>query len=228
MIGVEARIGADTTVSLETMQLVYDRAVELDYEFHQGVALVMKSLVFGLITDLWGDAPYSTALKGELGGGENIKPAYDSQEDIYTGIMADLETANTLLSKDKDAYSSIVDNVDVYYNGDPAKWRKLANSLMLRYYMRISAKKADVAKAGIEKIVANPSQYPIITSESDDAAMAFPGTSRILHGLQIQFTMPVVATIAESRWRLHWWNHFRQKVILALEYGPIRFRFRWW
>lgn len=162
---------------LRNNQLVYDRAVELDYEFHQGVALVMKSLMFGLITDLWGDAPYSTALKGELGGGENIKPAYDSQEDIYTGILADLETANTLLSKDKEAYSSIVDNVDVYYNGDPAKWRKLANSLMLRYYMRISAKKPDVAKAGIEKIVANAAQYPIITSNGDDATMAFPGTS---------------------------------------------------
>ena len=30
---------------LRNNQLVYDRAVELDYEFHQGVALVMKSLM---------------------------------------------------------------------------------------------------------------------------------------------------------------------------------------
>jgi hypothetical protein len=162
---------------LRNNQLVYDRAVELKYEFHQGVALVMKSMVFGLITDLWGDAPYTTALKGELGGGENINPAYDTQETIYAGIIADLETANTLLSKEKDQYSSIVDNVDVIYAGDPAKWRKLANSLMLRYYMRISIKKPDVAKAGIEKIVANAALYPIITSNGDDATMAFPGTS---------------------------------------------------
>ena len=48
---------------------MYRKSVEMELEFHQGVALVMKSYVFGLITDLWGDAPYSKALKGELGRG---------------------------------------------------------------------------------------------------------------------------------------------------------------
>ncbi|AWV98507.1 SusD/RagB family nutrient-binding outer membrane lipoprotein [Arcticibacterium luteifluviistationis] len=162
---------------LRNNALFYDRAVALDLEFHQGVALVMKAFNFGLITDLWSDAPYTNALKGEVGGTENILPAFDSQEVIYTGILADLETANTLLSKSKSEYSSIVSDVDVFYNGDPAKWRKMANSLALRYYMRISEKKPDVAKAGIEKIVGNAAQYPIILSNSDDATMSFPGTS---------------------------------------------------
>jgi hypothetical protein len=70
-----------------------------------------------------------------------------------------------------------VDAVDVYYNGDPSKWRKLANSLALRYYMRLSAKLPDVAKAGIEKIMANPTLYPIISNASDDALMGFAGVS---------------------------------------------------
>jgi hypothetical protein len=61
---------------LRNNALLYDRAVEQKLEFHQGVSLVMKSLMFGLITDLWGDAPYSNALKGETGGTENILPAY--------------------------------------------------------------------------------------------------------------------------------------------------------
>lgn len=152
---------------------VYDRSVELEYEFHQGVALVMKSMMFGLITDLWGDAPYTNALLGE----ENLEPPFDDQETIYTGILQDLEAANTLLSKDESEYIGMVEDVDVYYDNDPAAWRKLANSLMLRYYMRISAKKPDVAKAGIEKIVGNPSQYPIITSSDEDATMEYTGTS---------------------------------------------------
>lgn len=162
---------------LRNNALVYDRAVELDMEFHQGVSLVMKSFMFGLITDLWGDAPYTNALKGEMLGGENIKPSFDSQDVIYEGIIADLETANTLLSLGSGDYSGISEDADVYFEGDPAKWRQFANSLMLRYYMRISDKKADVAKAGIEKIVNNPDQYPIITSPDDDAAMPFPGNS---------------------------------------------------
>ncbi|MHA8054011.1 SusD/RagB family nutrient-binding outer membrane lipoprotein [Aquirufa sp. Wall-65K1] len=162
---------------LRNNDLLYNRALALNWEFQQGVALVNKAFMFGLITDLWGDAPYTNALKGETGGADNILPAYDSQEVIYTGILADLEKANTLLSKQKSEYSNIVDNVDVIYSGDPTKWRKLANSLALRYYMRISAKKPDVAKAGIEKIAKNPANYPVILTNSDDATMGFPGTS---------------------------------------------------
>lgn len=162
---------------LRNNALLYDRAVALNFEYHQGVALVMRAFMFGLITDLWGDAPYTNALKGELGSTENITPAFDSQEVIYAGILADLEKANTLLSKPKGEYSGIVDNVDVYYSGNPDAWQKFANSLALRYFMRISAKKADVAKAGIEKIISNPAQYPIITKNTEDATMSFPGNS---------------------------------------------------
>ncbi|MEJ7643660.1 MAG: SusD/RagB family nutrient-binding outer membrane lipoprotein [Chryseolinea sp.] len=161
---------------LSDNKLVYDRAVELEYEFHQGVTLVMKSLMFGLITDLWGDAPYSEALLGEQFG-EGLIPAFDPQESIYTGILADLETANVLLSKEASEYVGIVEDADIYFGGDPAAWRKFANSLALRYYMRISAKKPDVAKAGIEKIAGNPAQYPIILSSDEDATMAYTGTS---------------------------------------------------
>ena len=162
---------------LRNNQYVNDRGVAINSELHQGIALVMKSMMYGLITDLWGDAPYSAALKGAVGGAENTFPAFDSQEAIYTGILADLEKANTLLSKNATEYTATVGTADVFYQGAPAKWRKLANSLALRYYMRISGKKPDVAKAGIEKIVANATQYPIITAIADDAAMPFAGNS---------------------------------------------------
>jgi hypothetical protein len=162
---------------LRNNQLLYERSVKTNMEFHQGVSLVMKAMMFGLITDLWGDVPYINALKAETGGAENLQPVYDSQEIIYIGILADLETANTLLSKSKAEYTGIVPASDVLYAGEPAKWRKLANSLALRYYMRISSKKPQEAKAGIEKIAGDATQYPIITSAADDAAMAFAGTS---------------------------------------------------
>jgi hypothetical protein len=162
---------------LRDNQYVYDRSVELGYELHQGISLVMKSMIFGLITDLWGDAPYSAALKGAEGGEQNTFPVYDRQEDIYTGILADLEKANTLLSKSANEYTGTTGNADVYYAGNPTKWRRLANSLALRFYNRISAKKPDVARAGIEKIVGNASMYPIITAIADEANMAFAGNS---------------------------------------------------
>ncbi|HEX5026398.1 MAG TPA: SusD/RagB family nutrient-binding outer membrane lipoprotein [Agriterribacter sp.] len=160
---------------LRNNQFVYDKAVELEYPLHKGITLVMKSLMFGLITDLWGDAPYSQALKGAEGGIEATFPVFDSQQSIYEGILADLEEANTFLSENQ--FNSAVGSADLYYNGDANKWRKFANSLALRYYMRISEKLPDVARNGIEKIANDPDKYPLIMTASDDAGMTFPGNS---------------------------------------------------
>lgn len=163
---------------LRNNQYVHDRSVESGFELQEGITLVMKSMLFGLVTDLWGDAPYTNALKGAEGGNENTFPVFDSQESIYKGIIKDLERANTLLSKNKSEYNSNVDLVDVYYQGDPAKWRKLANSLQLRYYMRVSSKLPDFAKGGITKIISDPATFPIILNPADDAAMGFIGTEK--------------------------------------------------
>ena len=126
---------------------------------------------------MWGDAPYSKALNGDLSGLENTLPAYDNQEDIYMGIIADLKKANDLLSKNAEEYNGLGEGTDLIYNNDPTKWRKMANSLLLRYYMRISAKLPDVAQTGMEEIMADQSKYPIITSSDDDATMGFAGNT---------------------------------------------------
>ena len=154
----------------------YQKAIDGDYQFHQGVALVMKSYTFGLIADLWGDAPYSEALLAEEGP-EYFKPVFDSQKDIYMGIFADLETANTLLSQSQSAYTNINAAQDLLYNGDVAKWRKFANSLALRYYMRLSAKEPGTAEEGIKMITGDPAKYPLITNASDDATISYIGNS---------------------------------------------------
>src|SRR5690606_14927255 len=73
--------------------------------------------------------------------------------------------------------TSNLGSADVYFQGNVLKWRRFANSLALRYYMRLAEKLPSVAKAGIEKIVSNPTQYPIITAVADDVTMPFPGNS---------------------------------------------------
>ncbi len=154
----------------------YKKAVEENYEFHQGVALIMKAYTFGLITDLWGDAPYTDALKAEQGA-EFFKPVFDPQKDIYMGILEDLETANTLLSKGRNEYENIHPVQDILYSGDVTNWRKFANSLALRYYMRLSVKEPAVAEQGIRKIASDPGKYPLITLASEDANIGYIGNS---------------------------------------------------
>jgi len=154
----------------------YEKAVEGEYDFHKGVALIMEAYTFGLIADLWGDAPYSEALKAEEGP-EYFKPVFDPQKDIYLGILANLDTANMLLSGSGESYENIISSQDVLYGGDATKWRKFANSLALRYYMRLSVKEPGIAQQGINTIASDPDNYPVITKASDDANISYIGLS---------------------------------------------------
>src|SRR6185312_2031806 len=91
---------------LRNNQFVYNKAIASKDEFLQGITLVIRSMMFGLLTDLYGDVPYTTALQGDEGGKDKIFPSYDDQKAIYEGILADLKTANTLLSKPKSEYAN--------------------------------------------------------------------------------------------------------------------------
>lgn len=145
-------------------------------DFQTGVAMIFKAYNFGLIADLWGDAPFSQALKGEQGSAF-FQPAFDSQKSIYLGVIALLDSANTLLSKNQSEYKEVNASQDILYSGDITKWRRLANSLALRYYLRISAKEPAIAQAGIEKIATQPANFPLILDAADDACYAFVGLS---------------------------------------------------
>jgi len=161
---------------LRNVDEFHQKAVKNNYEFHEGVALVMKAYVFGLIADLWGDAPLTDALKADLGE-EYFKPVFDPQKDIYLSILNDLKDANIFLSKDKAIYENISATQDVLYKGNVAKWRKFANSLALRYYMRLAAKEPEIAKKGIQDIITQSNDFPLITHFSDDANIGYIGSS---------------------------------------------------
>lgn len=130
---------------------------------YNGIALILKSWMFSIITDTYGDAPYSEATFGD---NSNFKPKYDTQEAIYDGILKDLETANTILSTGTSTVKG-----DLIYQGDLLKWRKLANSLKVRALMRISSKK-DVA-AQLQAIVNDPARYPVFTGNADDGDYSY-------------------------------------------------------
>lgn len=154
---------------LRNNNYLYTRAVDLDYKFHQGVALTMRAFIFGTVTDLWGDAPYSEALRGDESD-EFLTPKYDSQEDIYKGVIEDLKNASALFaSGDNTGYLT---GYDLYFSGNVQKWHQFANTLLLRYYMRLSEKMPDFAKAGIESVY-NSGVY--MKATADDAALSYLG-----------------------------------------------------
>ena len=134
---------------------------------YAAAGMIMKAYYMATITELWIDAPFTDAGKGA----GNISPTYSNQQAIYTAVLKDLDAANTILT------SSPVFTLggDVLFKGDVSKWRKLANSLRLRYLLRLSNKAEVNAASEIKKMVDNPTAYPIITSNADAGVYDFSG-----------------------------------------------------
>lgn len=160
---------------LKNAQYIYERA-ENEKEgqvrnYYQAVALIMKAYGFGFLTSAFGDVPYSEALRAEQGG-DAYQPVYDTQQDVFFAILSDLERANELLSS-AGVISEVAD-ADLVYQGDSQKWRRFANSLRLRFYMRLSDKSEMDAQNAFESIV--QSNIPLIETNEDNAAVDFVGT----------------------------------------------------
>ncbi len=127
------------------------------------VSLIMKSWMYQILTDLYGDIPYSEATQGK--SASNFTPVFDRQETVYAGILADLERANTLLNTNPTPIAG-----DVLFDGDLERWQKLANSLRLRVLLRQSNQKDP--SAAMSAILNDPNA-PIFTSNDDQAVFSY-------------------------------------------------------
>lgn len=160
---------------LRNNEIMYNKAIEEEHPFFEGVSLIMKSLIFGLITDLHGDNPYSESLKANE---EIYFPKYDEQKNIYKGILEDLRAANGMLTNVNLELTPIDESADVIYGGDPDKWRRFANSLRLRYCMRLYNKRADMDAIGVNIINEfNDAISFVFESNDDSAIMEFLGVT---------------------------------------------------
>ncbi len=118
------------------------------------ISLVLKALYYQLITDSFGDVPYS-----QVADGVTLAPKYDSQQDIYRQSITDLGTAISIFgTQDIDQlYNDQLKNDDLIYQGDLKRWSKLANTLRLRMGLRaLGAQGADFADAAIKASLGKP------------------------------------------------------------------------
>jgi len=99
----------------------------------KAACIIWKINVFQLITDLWGNIPYSDALKGI--SGLNYSPSYDIQADIYSSMLDELKEATEMFTSEQDFFDP---SSDLIYDGDIEKWKAFGNSLRLRLATRIS------------------------------------------------------------------------------------------
>lgn len=104
-------------------------------EVYEGPALIMKAYLGMALTDIYGDVPYSDALKGTEGV---VTPTYDAQVDIYQASGGILDNLSNGISAIQNYQGSIALDGDILFSGDLNAWIRFANALRIKALMRIS------------------------------------------------------------------------------------------
>lgn len=154
------------------VQTLYNTAVLKQNHNYMGIALVLRSYISSVLTDLFGPVPYSQAWLGAA----NTLPGYDSQESIYRDMIAKLDSANTMLFEDDDPIKGAIAG-DILFGNDIIKWKKFANSLRMRLLLRMSARDEAFVTAELTKMVGDVATYPVFEDNSDNAALQYLGSA---------------------------------------------------
>jgi hypothetical protein len=153
------------------MQVQRLQELAKDNPNYQGVAKLFRAIYFSKLTETFGDIPYREALLAEQ---DIRKPAYDKQEDIYEGLLNELEEANELLQPANGTLDG-----DIIYAGNIVRWKKLVNAFRLRLLIHLSKREGQSKikiKEQFNTIVSNRTRYPLMESSADNGQIVFNTT----------------------------------------------------
>jgi len=143
----------NTYDNLYDYQYVIDNADKASQSYLKGPAKVMKAYNFQKLVDLYGNIPYSEALKGV----NKLAPKFDDQKAVYEGLITLLDSA--IVDLKANPFASAYTGSDIIFKGNTTSWVKLANSIKMRILMRqarVSGRDAYII-AEVNKIAAEGS-----------------------------------------------------------------------
>lgn len=116
--------------------IMITKAKEKGAGTYEAIGRIMKSHNFQILTDIYGNIPYTDAFKGTTAP----TPAYDKSVDIYNAIFADLDAAIVLLNDaaaSDEAKNPDIAIADLVFEGNTTSWIKFANTLRLRMLVHL-------------------------------------------------------------------------------------------
>ncbi|GAB3521003.1 RagB/SusD family nutrient uptake outer membrane protein [Emticicia fontis] len=137
--------------NLEDYEYVIQNADANNQKFLKGPAKVMKAMLFQQLVDMYGNIPFSDALKGTA----SLAPKFDDQKTVYEGLIKLLDEAIADLKAN--TFASAFNGSDIVFRGNTTKWNQFANSLKLRILIRQSkiAGREAYIKPEINKVAAD-------------------------------------------------------------------------
>ena len=148
----------DITELVNATKMVEAAPTEGLKKSYEGLAHFVRVMTFFNATMRVGDIPYSEAVKGEEG---IYFPKYDTQKDVFLGMLDELDQADKLFAEGDD-FSG-----DYLYGGDCDKWRKACNVLQLKLLINLYKKSGD-ADVNLKARFADVLKRPLFTSIDDN------------------------------------------------------------
>jgi hypothetical protein len=143
---------------------------------YSAMSKFFRAYAFIWLTQRVGDIPMTQA-----GDATNLTPAYDKQHDVYKNSLALLDSANIIFNKVIGTANAQPGN-KLDANGDVfgltnLQWQKVVNTYRLRVLISLSKRADDNADLNIKQqfatIFNNPTQYPIMTANSDNLKFTY-------------------------------------------------------
>jgi hypothetical protein len=167
--------GSVYTDALINAKILLEKAETEESPHNAGVAKVLMAYTLGIATDLFGDIPYSEALKGS----ENVlKPVFDSQQSIYNSIFSLLDEAISDLGS---AEEPVGIDGDVIFDGDAEAWLNAARAIKARTELQLSKKNGSSAYSNALALV------DAMESNADNMLVPFESANpNPLNGFMVQ------------------------------------------
>ena len=163
-------------LSLRSIQASAEADGDLVYK---GIAQVLEALLIGTTADIWGNIPYSDAV------GENPRPTFDDQMDVYADMQTLLDEAITNINGAGNGPGA----VDLFFGDSPlatqkVKWIQVARTLKARYYLHT----AEVVGTAAYTAARTAAQQGISTADNDLLTLHSGTTSERNMWVQFQNT----------------------------------------
>lgn len=150
--------------NLREIAKMQEEAVRIGSNNYQALARFFRAYYFYNLALTFGDIPYSQALQAEAN--EIYAPAYDTQKDVFTGILNELSEASGMMNDD------LIEG-DIIYGGNPAKWEKLINSFRLKVLMTLSKRQDDASLNLATSFAQIVNSEPLMESVEDNGQLVF-------------------------------------------------------
>jgi hypothetical protein len=156
--------------NIREMKIAADSATDVNY---QAIAITLNAWVYSNLTDCFGDVPMTEAVSAEEG---ILQPSYTRQKDIYVKVLADLDSASRLFNNTR----AMTYGTEVLYGNNVSNWKRFANSLKMRLLLRVSNKSEMNSWEQLRSMVANPTLYPVFTSNDQSAIVKLTGITPLI------------------------------------------------